>query len=75
MKVSIEATQDGQAATDRVVAGREPLVRKGLPAGEDLDERRVEERRERGREIVGLPGCRGDGKHLGADGEGSGQDG
>ena len=70
-----EATQDGQATTDRVVTGREPLVRKGLPTGENLDERRVEERRERGREIVGLPGRRGDGEHLGTDGKRSGQDG
>lgn len=57
-----EAAQYGEAAADGVGAGREPLVRQGLPGGVLGDRVGVEERAERGGQVLGLPPGRRDGQ-------------
>jgi len=55
-----EAAQHGDPARDGVASGGEPLVRQGLPGGEDRDVVGREEAAERGGEFVGLPAGGGD---------------
>ena len=69
-----QPTQHRQAAADRVVARREPLVREGLPTGEDGDGIRIEEGAQRRGQIIGLAGGGGEHKGLGTRGQRSGQD-
>ncbi len=58
-----ESAQYGQAAAGRVGAGREPLVRQGLPGREVLGGVRVRQQRvERAGQILGLARRRGDGQ-------------
>jgi hypothetical protein len=63
-----QATQHGQALADGVTARAEPLVRQGLPAGEEADTARAQASLERGLEVFGLAAGRGDREHRGGGG-------
>ena len=63
-----KATQHGQALADGVTARAEPLVRQGLPAGEEADTTRAQAGLERGLEVFGLAAGRGDREHRGGGG-------
>ncbi len=56
-------TQHGDPLADGVRAGREPLVRQGLPAGERGDRGRRQERAQRRGQVFGLPRGRGHREH------------
>ena len=61
-----EAPEHGQSLTDGVAARAEPLVREGLPAGEEPDAPLPQAGLEGGLEVLGLAAGRGDGEHGGA---------
>jgi hypothetical protein len=58
-----EATEQREPAADRVGAGREALVREGLPARQHRDGVLVQQLRRRRAEVFGLPVGGGDGQH------------
>ena len=61
-----EPAQHRQALADGVAAGAQPLVREGLPRGEQRDGPRAQARLERGVEVFGLSTGGGDGEDRGA---------
>jgi len=55
-----QAAQHGEPAADGVRARRQPLVRERLPRGVGLDRLGIDQTADRGHQVVGLAGGRGD---------------
>ena len=73
-RVRGQAAEQGEPAPHRVRAGREALVREGLPAGEHRNGARVDQIRGGGAQVLGLAVGGGDGEHGAVFGERGGEE-